>query len=334
MNSKVASLALSVAGLIAISPVALGQITAYTLYNENFDVNHAANWTANAASGNHDANFFFDYSTAGIPSAPNSTGGSTLGMRLRANFATTGVFGGISVSPNGQSFTGDYRVTFDLWSNFNGNANGTGSGTTQLTGAGIGTSGTTSQHAGLTTMSSLWFAQTGDGGNSAASRDYRAYSSAFGGGVNNGYTIASGVYAAGTGTTAADNLNTYYSPLGLNAVPAAQTGLAATQTGTTLAGAPAFKWHTGVITKVGNTVTYSIDNLLIFTVNAASLTLSGNNIQFIQTDVNSGVSADLTAPTWAFGLFDNIVVQAPEPSAIALTLLGAAGLVLARRRNK
>jgi len=317
---------------VATLPVASN---AQIVYSQNFDVNDTANWTANAGGGLTAANFFFDYSTVGIPSAPNSTGGSTLGMQLKANMPPgPGVFTGISASPNGQSFSGDYKVTFDFWQNYNGNANGTGSGTTQLTGAGIGTSGTVAQHANVTTMASLWFAQTGDGGNGTAAKDYRIYSSAAGGGAGTGYAISTGVYAAGTGTTAADNANLYYAPLGANTVPLAQTTLTPTQLGTTPAGAPGFRWHTGVIDKTGNTVKYSIDGLLIATIDASALTFGGGNIEFIQTDINSGVSTDATAATYTFGLFDNIVVQVPEPATCALALLGAGAMFIARRRAK
>lgn len=330
MKSKVSLTLAGVVSLALFPSIVTGQV----LFSDDFDLNSTANWTANPGTGNNSANFFFDYSTLGIPSAPHSTGGSTIGVQLRANYAATGVFTGISVSPNGQSFSDTYIVTFDFWQNFNGDANGTGSGTTQLTGAGIGTSGAISQNAGVTTMGSLWFAQTGDGGNGAASKDYRVYSSAAGGGTGTGYALTSGVYAAGTDATAADNLNAWYAPLGLNTVPAAQTAITATQTGTTPAGAPAFKWHTGQIMKTGNTVTYSIDGLLIATIDASALTLGGGNIEFIQSDINSGVSTDTTAPTYEFGLFDNIVVQVPEPTTSALGLLGLAGFFLARRRAK
>jgi hypothetical protein len=331
MESKVS---LTLAGVVSLAFLP-SIVTGQTVFSDNFDGNSTANWTLNAGAINDTGNAFFDYSTVGIPSAPHSTGGTTIGMVLKANYPTPGVFAGISASPNGQSFSGNYTVTYDFWQNYNGNANGTGSGTTQLTGAGIGTSGTVSQNAGVTTMSSLWFAQTGDGGNTAASKDYRVYSSAAGGGSGTGYTIASGVYAAGTGTTAADNLNAQYVSLGANTVPTAQTALTATQTGTTPAGAPGFKWHTGQITKTGNTVTYSIDGVPIATVDATSLSFGGSDIELIQTDINAGVSTDPNAATYEFGLFDNIVVTAiPEPTIWTLGLLGLAGLAFARRRNK
>src|SRR5262249_53580692 len=111
------------------------------LYSENFDVDDTANWTvlkstgANANDAGSSAEFFYDYSTVGIPSAPNS-GGSTRGLRLRANM-TGNIFSGLSVSPNGQGFTGDYKLEFDMWMNYNGRLDGGGNGTTQLGGAGI-----------------------------------------------------------------------------------------------------------------------------------------------------------------------------------------------------
>ncbi len=333
MKTSPLSFSLLLGSALLLTANAKGQ-----LYTENFDINNSANWIANTGAGNNSANFYFDYSTVGIPSAPGS-GGSTYGMRLAANLSG-GVFTGISASPLGQSFSGNYKVTYNFWQNFNGNAAGTASGTTQITGAGIGTSGTTAQHAGLNTMSSLWFAQTGDGGTSQHAKDYRAYSSAaVGGGTSGntgvGYTTNSGVYASGISANAADNLNPYYASLGGNTVPSAQTALLATQTGTTAFGAPGFKWHAGEILKVGNTVTYKIDGLLIFTVDASALTLGGGNILFVQSDVNSGSSTDPNAATYAFGLFDNIVVEAvPEPSSLALGLIGAVGLLWKRRRAK
>jgi len=335
MNAKFFSLFLGAFSLALIPTISNGQV----LYTEDFDINHTANWTANSGPGNNSANFFFDYNSVGIPSAPHSVGGTTLGLQLRANFATVGALTGISASPNGQIFSGDYRVTYDFWENMNGNANGGGSGTTQITGGGIGTSGTVAQHAGSTTMDSLWFAQTGDGGNSQNSKDYRAYSSiAVGGGTSGntgvGYNTNSGAYAAGTAASVSDSANPYYASLGGNVVPAAQTAITPTQTGTTAAGAPAFKWHTGQIIKSGNTVNYSIDGLLIFSVDATTLAFGGGNIELIQSDVNSGVSTDPTATTYEFGLFDNILVEVPEPATGTLLLLGAAGLFFARRRVK
>src|SRR5437763_15424100 len=79
------------------------------LFTENFDSpDSATNWTVNAATSNDTAEFAFDYSTVGVPAAPNSNG-TTKGLLLRANRPLgTGGLTGVSVSPNCQDFTNSY----------------------------------------------------------------------------------------------------------------------------------------------------------------------------------------------------------------------------------
>ncbi len=113
------------------------------LFSETFDADASGRWGVNLGPTDGGADFFFDYSTAGIPPAPNSAG-ATRGLKLQANLFS-GVFGGLSVSPAGQSFSGNYRLRFDLWQNLNGPFPDGGSGSTQITGAGIGTAGATLQ---------------------------------------------------------------------------------------------------------------------------------------------------------------------------------------------
>ena len=92
---------------------------AAVFFSDNFEVDPSANWTVNKGPATTDEahGFFFDYSTVGIPAAPSGAG--TRGLKLQAN-QSSGVFGGVSVSPNGQSFSGDYVLLFDWWENFNG----------------------------------------------------------------------------------------------------------------------------------------------------------------------------------------------------------------------
>ncbi|BBO32778.1 dockerin type I domain-containing protein [Lacipirellula parvula] len=168
--------------LFGIAPVCLGQ----TLYTESFDSPLPSGaWSINAGGGtDKHADFFFDYSAVGIPVAPNSTGGTTRGMKLQANL-TSGVAGGINVSPVGKSFTGDYALRFDLWSNFIGaevgaatsaNTDGIwegGASSTKLSNYGILSSGVgdnyqTATRAGV--AEALYFSNTGDG---QAGFDYR-----------------------------------------------------------------------------------------------------------------------------------------------------------------
>lgn len=313
---------------LAVATVSLAAVNcqAQLAFFDSFDLNHTASWTVNTTGvGLSDANFFFDYSTVGIPSAPNSVAGSTIGLRLRANMygGETAAFpSGVSVSPTGFSLTsGDYELRYDVWMNFNGPLPGGGSGSTQVTGAGIGTAGTTTQVAGGT-IDSINFGATGDGGSSA---DYRAYAPA----AQSGYADASGVFAAGGRNSSA----TYYAQFGGATPPAAQTALFPNQTGATAVGAAGFAWHDSVITKVGNTVTWSLDGLLLATVDlTAAGTLGGGNILFSQYDINAGISTDTNAPATSFGLVDNVrVTVVPEPTSGALLLLGVGCLAVVRR---
>ena len=148
---------------------------AVPLYFEDFETDPTANWTVNDPGlSDTAANFFFDYTTVGIPLAPGSERGGSHGMKLQANL-TGGAFSGFSVSPTGQSFAGDYSLTFDWWANFNGPFPVGGSGSNNLSIFGIGTSGTQAQWPGDGAPISPWFAATGDGNSSA---DWRVYSSA------------------------------------------------------------------------------------------------------------------------------------------------------------
>ncbi len=310
-------------GAVAVVTPSFGQV----VFNRNFDADDTANWAVNGSSATSDfaADFYFDYSTVGVPSAPNS-GGTTRGVRLQAN-QSSGVFGGLSVSPLGQSFSGDYALTFDMWLSFNGPAPGGGSGSTQLGGGGVGTSGTVAQWPGGA-QDSIWFAATTDGNSSS---DWRAYSPS----AATSYNAASGVYAAGTGTSpdARNHNHPYYAGIGNVAAPAAQLALFPQQTGNTLVGSAGWAWHEVSILKSGGTVTWTVDGLLIATINANDDTANtGENILLMYSDTNATSSTDPNDVNLLFGLFDNVrVTLVPEPSSLALVGLGA--LALLRRRK-
>ena len=325
---KLIPLTLSLLGSAAlVVPNSFGQI----VYSDNFDVDNTANWVVNKSTGvnlndaGSSANFFYDYSALSIPSAPNSTGGSTRGMQLRANMSGN-IFSGLSVSPLGEGFSGDYVLRFDMWLNYNGRLDGGGNGTTQLAGAGVGTSGTTAQWAGF--ADGVWFASTPDGGSAS---DYRAYSPL----ALTGYASGNAVYSAPSGLI--NNSGSYYTtafPAGQTA-PAGQVVSFPQQTNGTLAGTIAFKWRDVVITKTNNFINWSIDGVSIATVNATAMSLS-TNILFTYFDSNAASSTDLNAPNLLFGLYDNITVTlVPEPSVAVLTGLGLVALVgFARRRKR
>jgi hypothetical protein len=306
-----------------------GGAVAQIAFSDNFDVDHTANWSVfTLGPGVSDANFFFDYSSVGIPAAPNS-GGTTLGLRLRANqlVAANTFPAGVSVSPIGQSFSGDYTLRFDMWFNFNGPAPGGGSGSTQISGAGIGTAGTSSQIGGGL-IDSINFGTSGEGGSST---DYRAYATA----AQSSYQDTSGVYAAGNVAGVRNSSHAYYAGFGGASAPAAQLTLFPQQTGTTAVGAPGWAWRDVRIVKSGNIVTWSMDGLLLATVDATTAgALGGGNILFNQYDINATASTDANASALLFGLIDNVVVTIPEPASGVLALLGGLGFYAAWRRRE
>lgn len=287
------------------------------LFVENFDTDTSANWNVNVA-GQAEATFGFDYSALGVPSAPNGSG--TTGLHMRANW-NQGAASGISVSPIGQSFTGDFVLKFDAWGNFAGGgdiASGA-AGSTQNNGAGIGTAGTTAQWVNGTTASSdgVFFSTAADGWGV----DYGAYTPA-------GLAAASAYPAGGTNDTAA-----HYQGIGGKEAPAAQVTLSAGQAGTTRAGASGIAWRQIEIAKTGDTVTWTMDGLLLATIeNYSGLGVGGDNILFNFYDSYSSIAAD--PDNMQFGLIDNVQVI-PEPSTYALFAgLGILGLAVWRRSRK
>lgn len=327
-------------GLVVSICCSVGLLTESALsqvvFSENFDIDATANWNINNnGNGLNAANFFFDYSSVGIPSAPHSTGGSTIGLKLSANISGTGpasgALPGISVSPIDQSFTGNYTLRFDWWHNWLGAASGGigaaagGSGSTQLSTFGILTSGTTANYAGAS--DSVFFAATGDG---ASASDFRTYSAA----KPTGYTLADtvNVYAAGSQNNTAELYTTLF-PAGATA-PAEQVAISATQSGSTLAGTAGFRWHDVEITKIDNLITWTINGTLIATLDATGITTGGDNILFGMSDTSlgAGTPANLFEQL-DFTLIDNVTVTLiPEPSSLAL--IGLGGLALLARRKK
>ncbi len=299
--------------------------SAAPLYSQNFDADSTASWTINPSGvvgEDYIADFFYDYSAIGVPAAPG--GSSTTGLKMTAN-NTGGVFSGFSVSPTGQSFSGNYKVEFDMWQNYVGPLGAGGSGTTQLSTAGIGTNGTTSFWAGAATKESVSFGVTLDGGSAS---DYRAYSSA----APTSYPSGNAVYQAPAG--AINNSAAYYASFAGVAAPAAQLGLYPGQTGTTDAGEVAFRWAHVVIEVSSGFATWSIDGLPIAKVDLSTVTLGGGNILFGHGDTNAGSSADPNDTLLNVTLIDNVVVSAiiPEPATLGLVGMGLGLAAAARRR--
>jgi len=148
---------------------------AQVLFQEDFqDGNAASRWTVSQAGGDSTVDFAFDYSTAGIPMAPNGTG--TIGLKMQANLGPIGASSGIVAFPDGQSFSttaGSYTLLFDVW--MNGQST---TGSTEFSIFGVGHTSTAAQQPTVVTPGSgpsdngLDFAFTGENG---AARDIRVF---------------------------------------------------------------------------------------------------------------------------------------------------------------
>jgi hypothetical protein len=292
------------------------------IYSQDFNVDDTANWTVLPSTGanatDYIADFFYDYSAIGVPAAPSGTG--TRGLKLSVN-NTTGVFGGVTASPIGQSFSGNYVVTFDMWQNYVGPLGPGGSGTTQFSQYGIGTAGTTTQWIGAS-RDSLTFGTTLDGGSAT---DVRVYS-------------PTAVYASGNavynGATSNNNSNVYYtSAYSSVSAPAAQVGLFPGQTGSTDPGETAFSWRKVKIEVAGGFATWSVDGTVLGKVDLSTVTLGGGNILFGMSDTNATSSTDANRAALNVTLIDNITVV-PEPACSTLIAFGLAAIGLISRRRR
>jgi hypothetical protein len=297
------------------------------IFSADFDTNATALWTVNNGPGSNLVNFFFDYSEAGVPSAPHSAGGTTHGLKLQPNMDPLDQHfpSGLSVSPTAFALPTDFEIRFDLWLNYPQSLNGS----TIVAGAGFGTAGTSPQIAGLG-VDSIFFATTPDGG---SANDYRAYTPAQPTGIQSIYSF--GVYVA----DAQNNTAPYYTNnFPAQPVPHAQASLFPAQNGLVApAGALAFGWHEVVIHKLGNGVTWHIDGVLIATLDMASTnvtdfrTVGGNKILFNCFDVNDNASTDPDAFGVLFALIDNVRVSQPANVVSVSSLIPTAsesGLVV------
>jgi hypothetical protein len=297
--------------------VGLCHANAQIVYADNFDLDSRLGYTI-TADPDTNATFAFNYSALGIPSAPNSLGGTTLGLKLEANNGdATAATAAISLAPLGRTFTGDFSIRFDMWINANGPFPGGGTGSTQFVTAGVGTTGTTVHKPA--SADGTWFAVDGEGGSGI---DYRIYLD----GALQG--AASGLYVGGS----QDANDFYYTGVFPGeAPPLQQQNDFPQQTGNVKPGSVGFAWRNVEITKRDTHVTWSIDGLLIADVPAASF--AGDNVFIGYWDAFTSISDN---PALSFGLIDNLrVVTIPEPSTGALLLiggvLGGAGL---RRRSR
>lgn len=274
---------------------------------DHFETNSAANWDVfwGATNGvpDYSVDWAFDYgnipytfngATALIPPAPNSPDDATRGLKLTVNNNdTNAAIAAVNLYPKNFSAGGNFALKFDLWINYPGNAGGTGTGvagSTQHTIFGIHHLGTNANWAAPTATASdgLWFAVSGEGGDS---QDYRAYVGNPGGPP----TDFTGNPAVG-GLVGTNNTATFF-----------QTLFPPTRFET--AGAPGKNWVEVELRQTNNVIVWLMDGAVVaLRTNTAPFTQGKIMLGFMDT-FNS-----IAAPARdAFVLFDNVRVENLAP---------------------
>ena len=94
------------------------------LWADDFTTNSSGNWTVYFASTNNapvdynlnNGGWSFDYGAMGIPPAPHTTDGSTLGLYMSVNKADqVPAAAALNLYPTGKSFSGNYALRFDMY---------------------------------------------------------------------------------------------------------------------------------------------------------------------------------------------------------------------------
>jgi hypothetical protein len=288
--------------LLAFAPasVALGQI-----FTDN--MSSGVNWTI-VLDADSSFEFGYDYSLKGVPSAPN--GSDTIGLKFEVNNNAPAEVDQIGAFNSNASYTGQYTLRVDIWSNWAPVGGGVGTGTTEFVGVSVGHDGFAPGPFGATLI------YTGDGDTSA---DYRLYKDAA------LQAPASGQYALGT-TANANNSSNAVIQAAFPSVDIATAVPTQGTSGTVNAGAAGFQWMTvnvevdtdsigpaGVTTNPGfarfsmrsatsgNTLEIgTIDNS-----NGGATTVFSDTIGLLMSDLFSSVT---TNPTFSFSIFDNVQV--------------------------
>ncbi len=146
------------------------------LFSDDFDTDTSANYTVRfgAVNGVDDklVAFNYDYSLDGIASAPNSSGGSTRGLKVTVNKDATGSAAAVNVYPSTARFSNDFALRFDMYQRF-----GVAAGTTEHSLFGINHSTLNTNRDGLAGSDGVWMAVECDGSASSSGRSYAIYTS-------------------------------------------------------------------------------------------------------------------------------------------------------------
>lgn len=320
---------IAIAMAIACSPIIANAQT--VLFSDNFDAGTSqsrfdfytidnqttpAIYGAGTIAGDLSANFNFNYGgytyrytapdgvtplTGLIPTAPRSSGGSTVGLRFDANNTPAGTaiinaYPKLTQFLGGVAPSGDHKLTFDIWMNYNGPFEG-GNGSTEWMIAGINQDGNGIGAARLGTEPAgvsrgFGMAVNGERGNGL---DYRFYqhNTRYGtiGVPEAGYvaTVDAGNFGIANGE------NEFYQ--NLFPFPDYETP-----------GSIGKRWNTVDIEYTDGIVYYRINGNLISA--RSDSTVTSGNILLGYGDFNNTTAAldEITNVDASFGIYDNVEV--------------------------
>ena len=270
-----------------------------TTYGANFAFNYGAfDYKLETPAGD-------DFTLQKIPAAPGGAG--NLGLKIAVN-KPDATINAVSAYPKLRNFSGDYKLKFDMWMNYNGLGNGTpggaggGNGSTHQMLAGLNMGAAGNRVAGPVIVdgpppvggenTGYVYALSNEGGSGT---DYRAYEDQ----LNLGATGWSA-----TGTAVQNNSNAFYQGLFndlSNLGGEYETG-----------GVPGKHWVQVEISSIGGVVAWRLNGTLVHeradtTYNSGNITVGMADFVGVLTGPNPPVPSD--TPTDSFTVFDNIVVE-------------------------
>jgi hypothetical protein len=266
-------------------------IWAQVLYSDDFNADTSANYTvkqvADSATQDSIAIFSYDYSADSIPAAPSGTG--TKGLKMMANYSdSTPERAAINVYPTGQSFSGEYSLTFDMWIGYSDPAL---SGSTQSAMWGINCSGTKANAdpaiLQATDTDGYFWSITGEGGSIRDSISYEGTPASAATSLappDNGYI------------NDADGHEEEPYPTIFPAIPPGGAGWAGKQ------------WVKVKMTYASGNYKVYLNDTLVY--DRTDSTYTSGDIMLGYEDIYTSISA---APLECFAIYDNLVVAAPTP---------------------
>ena len=311
--------------VILLSALFLSASTSYGQFFEDWDDGAGADrWSAPITaledpgiSFDGSVDYAFDYSSIGAPSAPNSTGGTTIGVAMETNITDQcpddpnctdadegeGV-GIVPLSALGQIPDSDFKLTTDAYMFWNFE-----SGSTEYLSIGVFSQGTAVPlRFNLDNGDGLAWQFDGEGGSGTDILRFE--------GPDGSETGLGGWEDFDCDPDFTFNIGEPGTCYPGNQTPG-----------------PANQWVEVAVESVGGMVTLSVDGLVLDTFDNTAGAFSGGSLMIGQSDPFNSVNPDDALGNSNLVVFDNIsLTVVPEPSAGLLSLVGLLALLAVRRK--